>query len=111
MQFDFQKQLIAAQDTYSLYYMQENIDIEKYLELVLNEFVSFFPEKMQEFFKTEMKKQFNRVLDRKLTNAQKLAIIKNIVQKQIAPQIEKYLKMELNEQGIINVDKSAVERQ
>lgn len=92
----------------SLYAVEDKIDLDIFINEIVEKLKYFFKLDMQESFEKTVRREFSKIQSRRdLGDAQKLAHIKNIVYMQLYPQISKSIRMEMNEQGILQGDKSS----
>ena len=98
---------VAMGNPKSLYATEDRTDLDIFINEVVQQLKYFFTLDMQSTFESSVRKEFNKIIVRKdISNAQKLAHLKNIVYVQLYPQISKAIRMEMNEQGVLQGDKS-----
>jgi len=108
MSTDVYASVVAMGNPRSLYATEERTDIELFVNEVVEKLKYFFRLDQQEAFEQSVRKEFKKIMQNpNLSNEQKLATMKNIVYTQLFPQISKMLRMEMNEQGVLQGDKSS----
>lgn len=99
---------IAMGNPKSLYAVEDKIDLDIFINEIVEKLRYFFRLDMQDTFEKTVRREFAKITNRKdLSDAQKLAHIKNVVYIQLYPQISKSIRMEMNEQGVLQGDKSS----
>jgi Fe-S cluster biogenesis protein NfuA len=93
---DVYAELQAALNNKSLYALDKKYDLQNYIEFIITEIYPYFKTDHVEVALTTIRKELLKILSMNMTDTEKLAKIKRIVLTQIKPQIEKYLRMEMN---------------